>query len=65
MIEKTFRGVSPNGTITAPTAPVDQWRDYTDEELRLRTFLQSHNTRAGKVAPFPADMNSPPISDLH
>lgn len=65
MIERTHKGVNPNPTITAPTAPVDQWRDYTDEDLRLRTFLQSQNTRAGKVAPFPADMNTTPNSDLH
>lgn len=53
MIEKCLRGVAPNPTITAPQSPVDRWRDHTDEELRLRTFQQSFDTRGGKVAPFP------------
>jgi hypothetical protein len=56
VIERTFKGVNPHPTITAPMAPVDQWHYYTDEALRQASFQQSSETRDGKVAPFPTQL---------
>lgn len=57
MIERTYRGVDPHPTITAPCAPVDRWIDHHDEAIRLATFRQSENTRDGQLAPFRAPIN--------
>lgn len=50
MIERTYRGVDPQPTITAPL-PLP--RDGHSESVRLATFRQSFATRNGVVAPFP------------
>lgn len=57
MIERTFRGVAPHPSITAPLAPVDRWIDHHDEAIRLATFRQSELTRGGYRAPFPPPTN--------
>lgn len=57
MIERTYRGVAPHPSITAPLAPVDRWIDHHDEAIRLATFRQSAETRDGQLAPFPTPTN--------
>lgn len=57
MIERTFRGVAPHPSITAPLAPVDRWIDHHDEAIRLATFRQSADTRDGQLAPFQAPID--------
>lgn len=53
MIERTFRGVYPEPTITAPLSDMlDALRDNRDETLRLAYFDQSARTEAGKRAEF-------------
>ena len=61
MIERTFRGVMPARSITAP---VHQQRDAHDEALRLATFRQSDDTRNGVVAPFPTKPATLPAEEF-
>ena len=56
MIERTYRGVAPSPTITAPL-PLP--RDGHDELLRRLTFAQSRDTRDGVVAKFPRPASVP------
>lgn len=58
MIERTYKGVNPHPTITAPLAPVDRWIDHHDEDVRLATFQQSDQSRGGNVAPFLTPANT-------
>lgn len=50
-IARTWRGVAPPASITAPE---QLHRDHRDESLRLRSFQQSAETKAGaRVPAFP------------
>ena len=53
-IERTYRGVTPERTITAPH-PTTRLRVMTaaDFENVARYRIQSENTRDGQVAPLP------------
>lgn len=50
-IERTFRGIDPAPTITAPHPDQPMLTMLTERE-RLDQFEQSRNTRDGEVAPY-------------
>lgn len=58
MIQRTYRGVTPPASITAPIADTLD-RDHTTETDRLATFDQSARSIGGKVAPFHPQTRGP------